>query len=159
MSVIWDPGEQVLPGLNVANFSSSGVFDAINRKIKWGPFFDHSPRTLSYQVTAPSNAPATLAFAGAVSFDGYATALAGTQRTRSCPIVTPQMNPSAGISNGQFTFTLTGNANDPYQIETSTDLVNWSFLSLVINSNGVVVFTDPVDSNLNGRFYRAFVVP
>jgi len=151
--------EQVLPGLNVANFSTSGVFDAINRKIKWGPFFDNSPRTLSYQVVAPSNASATLSFAGAVSFDGVATAIAGIPRTRSGPIVAPVLNPSAVISNGQLTFTLTGSANDPYQIETSTDLVNWSLLSSVINSDGMVLFTEPAASNLPSRFYRAVVVP
>ena len=71
--------EQVPPGLAVGSFSLGGVFDAINQKIKWGPFFDHLPRNLTYQATAQTNAPTTLVFAGAVSYDGSATAIAGTR--------------------------------------------------------------------------------
>ena len=151
--------EQVLPVLSVGNFSTGGALDKINNKIKWGPFFDNSARTFSYQAIAPSNAPATIPFAGAVSFDGVSAAIAGAQRTRSGPIVAPQLCPSACMTNGQFTFMLTGSANDPYQIQTSTNLVNWAPLCSMINSNGAVQFTDSAPSNQQSRFYRAVVVP
>jgi len=150
--------ERILPGLTVTNLSTSGVFDPINKKIKWGPFFDNSSRTLSYQVIAPPTAPATLGFAGAVSFDGVATAIAGVQRTRSGAIVPPQLQPSAGFSNGQFTFAMLGSANDFYQIQKSTNLVNWSLLTSVINSNGMVLFTAPAATNGQPLFFRAIVM-
>jgi len=41
--------------------------DAGNRKVKWGPFFDHNVRPLSYEVTG---ADSTYTISGAGSFDG-----------------------------------------------------------------------------------------
>jgi hypothetical protein len=50
----------VPPGWTVANVSGSGAFDARNAKVKWGPFFDALPRTLSYQATPPGSQAGTV---------------------------------------------------------------------------------------------------
>jgi hypothetical protein len=61
--------EEVIPaGWSVGAVSDGGVFDSGARRIKWGPFFDSSPRTLTYRIT-PRNGNAR--FSGLGSFDGY----------------------------------------------------------------------------------------
>jgi hypothetical protein len=152
--------EEELPaGWTARNFSTSGVLDPINGKVKWGPFFDNLPRVLTYQAVSPANATGTVIFTGTVSFDGSPAAIAGLEHTRSWPPVAPQLSPSTVFSNGQFQFTLTGSTNDIYQIETSSNLVNWVPLSAATNLGGAVLFSDEVPPSARTRFYRATVVP
>jgi prepilin-type N-terminal cleavage/methylation domain-containing protein len=40
----------------VSEVSHAGSFDAANGKVKWGPYFDHIARDLSYRLTAPPKA-------------------------------------------------------------------------------------------------------
>jgi len=63
------------------------------------------------------------------------------------------------LANGQFRFTLTGAAERYYDIQASGDLKLWGPVTRVFNTNGTVVITDPVASNLRLRFYRAMIVP
>jgi|GEM_PF-1628498 len=42
--------DQVPVGWTVSNINSSGTFDSVNRKVKWGLFFDNSQRTFTYTV-------------------------------------------------------------------------------------------------------------
>jgi len=42
-----------------------------------------------------------------------------------------------------------------YTIETSTDLVNWSPLTTVVATDGVIKITDTSSPNFPYRFYRA----
>jgi len=39
---------------NATDISHDGVYDAVNHKVKWGPFFDDKSRPLTYVVTPPS---------------------------------------------------------------------------------------------------------
>jgi hypothetical protein len=64
-------------GWTVSSINNSGAFDAVNGKVKWGPFFDAAPRTLTYVLTPPAGATGTKTFSGLVSFDGADTALGG----------------------------------------------------------------------------------
>jgi len=67
--------EETLPaGLTPANISNDGSWDSANRKVKWGPFFDHTARTLTYEVTGPDGA---YALAGVGSFDGSSATTTG----------------------------------------------------------------------------------
>jgi len=57
-------------GWAVSDISHAGVYDAVNKKVKWGPFFDNNARTLTYTVT-PNGPPWIGGFyGGTVSFDG-----------------------------------------------------------------------------------------
>jgi hypothetical protein len=51
-------------GWRVTEVSEDGAFDTVNGKVKFGPFFDTLPRTLTYRVTPPASA------VGAFEFDG-----------------------------------------------------------------------------------------
>ncbi len=59
------------------------------------------------------------------------------------------------IPSGQFQFTLSGDAGAIYKIEASTDLVNWTQITNVVNSSGAVPIVDPDAANRSHRFYRA----
>ena len=63
--------EETLPsGFGAENISQNGSFDAVNRKIKWGPFFDNQSRAFQYQLVPPNGFSGTSSLAGLASFDG-----------------------------------------------------------------------------------------
>jgi len=62
------------------------------------------------------------------------------------------------MKNGSFQVFATGPAGHRYVLETSADLVNWSPLTSLDNTNGTIQFLDsPV--NLQRRFYRVLIGP
>ncbi len=65
-------------GWTVSAISDSGTFDAVNNKVKWGPFADNTARDLTYTLTPPSGASGTQAFDGDLSMDGGDTVTAGS---------------------------------------------------------------------------------
>jgi len=70
-------------GWTVSSISHEGVFDRQSGKVKFGPFFDSEPRTMSYRVTPPDDAVAEGAFLGQLSVDGVAQAITGDDRVPS----------------------------------------------------------------------------
>ncbi len=58
-------------------------------------------------------------------------------------------------SNAFPTLTLAGSAGFNYLIQGSTNLADWEPVAIVINTNGVVHFTDTSATNFTRRFYRA----
>jgi hypothetical protein len=57
-------------GWAVSNISENGQWDDVNKKVKWGVFFDNNSRTLTYQVTPPVGETGVKSFSGKASFDG-----------------------------------------------------------------------------------------
>jgi len=56
--------EDALPlGWSVSNLSDGGTFDTVTSKVKWGLFFDDSPRALTCSILPPTNATGTVTFA------------------------------------------------------------------------------------------------
>jgi hypothetical protein len=68
----------------VSNINESGLWDSVNKKVKWGPFFDHNTRTLTYQVTPPVGETGAKTFSGTASFDGVSVAIDGDSTIDSC---------------------------------------------------------------------------
>lgn len=64
-------------GWEVGNIASDGVFDARTGKVKFGLFFDPTPRTLSYEATPPSGFEGVGVFQGTASADGINTPITG----------------------------------------------------------------------------------
>ncbi|MCI0536032.1 MAG: putative Ig domain-containing protein [Verrucomicrobiales bacterium] len=71
--------EQVPSGFTPEQMSHLGQFDPLSGKIRWGPFFDGNDRTLSYQVTASSDAVGSRRFEGQGGFNGSAVPVEGDQ--------------------------------------------------------------------------------
>jgi len=58
-------------------------------------------------------------------------------------------------TNGFALFKLTGPSGFNYTIEASTNLVDWTSIATLINTNGTVPFVDRNSTNSTARFYRA----
>jgi len=58
-------------------------------------------------------------------------------------------------SNGVRLLTLTGPAGYNYSVEGSTNLIDWTPIALLVNTNGTVNFVDSETTNMSQRFYRA----
>jgi len=72
-----DPGTMVYAvedappvGWTVDTINESGSWDDVNKKVKWGPFFDANIRTLTYNATPPAAETGEKTFSGTASFDG-----------------------------------------------------------------------------------------
>ena len=57
-------------GWMVSDMNEAGGWDDVNKKVKWGPFFDSRPRTLCYYATPPAGETGERIFSGTASFDG-----------------------------------------------------------------------------------------
>lgn len=57
------------------------------------------------------------------------------------------------------TFTVAGVPGYNYYVEASSDLINWTYIATLVNTNGTVLFTDSSSSNYSQRFYRLTVAP
>jgi hypothetical protein len=77
--------------------------------------------------------------------------------TKQILTITEPSRLKAALSNGVPQFTLQGGRNLQYDIQTSTDLANWSLLNtLTITSlNGTALITDTNAPGSDRRFYRA----
>ena len=62
-------------GWMVSNINEGGTWDDVNKKVKWGLFFDSTVRTLAYDVVAPVDAAGCYSFSGIASFDGVDTSV------------------------------------------------------------------------------------
>ena len=63
---------------------------------------------------------------------------------------------SFGVRNNQFGFNITGTTNIPVMVEACNDLANpvWIPLQSLTLTNGLVYFSEPVQTNIAGRYYR-----
>jgi len=66
-----------------------------------------------------------------------------------------RLNAGSGLINGHFSLSLSGDAGASYIVETSEDLVHWTFLETIANSNGTTTVTDANAGNVDHRFYRS----
>ena len=57
--------------------------------------------------------------------------------------------------NGLLLLQLAGPSGFNYRVESSTNLVSWSTVAILVNTNGLVRFVDSVSTNAPARFYRA----
>jgi LmbE family N-acetylglucosaminyl deacetylase len=84
VSIITPPGataialeDQPPEGWTVSDISNDGVWDEVQHKVKWGPFFGPFPSAVSYTVTPPPDEEGPRCFAGRISIDGPYTELCG----------------------------------------------------------------------------------
>lgn len=63
------------------------------------------------------------------------------------------------LSNGAMPLSIQGDIGQKYEIDVSTDLVNWIVWTDQSNSTGTISITDSDATNFPQRFYRARVLP
>jgi hypothetical protein len=125
-------------GWIVRNISHGGRYDRVNRKIKWGPFYDKEAREFTYEVTPLPGASQPGEFEGVASFNGRNLALAGRATVyppgMSAP---PALTLIETTATGEVRFEIRGAPNAAYIIEVSTDLREWQTLeSVTANAEG-----------------------
>ena len=69
----------------------------------------------------------------------------------------PALSVTANAASGPAQITLTGATGFYSLLQSSTNLTNWAPVATLVNSNGVVQFTDPGSTNQARRYYRAVV--
>jgi len=93
-------------GWTVSDINEGGNWDAVNKKVKWGPFFDHNQRALSYTVTAPADAIGSKTFEGIASFDGVDMTIAGDRMISTSATLTVSSSTGGSVTTpGEDTYT------------------------------------------------------
>jgi hypothetical protein len=64
-----------------------------------------------------------------------------------------------GLKPEGFALTLEGDFGARYEIDGSTNLLDWTMLGTITNSYGTIEFLDPDATGLDRRFYRAVPLP
>lgn len=140
-------------GWMVSGVSDGGEWDASAGTVKWGPYFDATPRLLAYSVVSPADAAGTALFAGNASTDGSSMPIAGAQQSQATARL--RLEPRAG--SGGLILRAQG-APQTYAIWVSTDLQHWTLLPAVVAPD------QPFEVNPDGasaaqRFYRIEALP
>ncbi|MBS1811226.1 MAG: hypothetical protein JST84_23890 [Acidobacteria bacterium] len=97
--------EDVPPtGWAVSGIDNGGQFDAVNNKVKWGPFFDAQARTLTYSVTPPVGTTGTKTFAGTASVNGVSSTICGNTSIEASTVFHPaDLNDNLKIEINELT--------------------------------------------------------
>lgn len=146
--------EGIPEGWTPSAINENGVFDSATRRIRWGLFFDHTERALSYRLEPAEGLSGTPRLSGVGSFDGWNVATEGAG-TPPPPVSEPLR---LAVANGRLSLELT--AAEPgaqYEIQVSNDLQNWtSVATITANSDGKLEFADDVKTAVAPqRFFRA----
>ena len=67
----------------------------------------------------------------------------------------PRLKAGARLPDGSFQLSLTGGIGFNYDVQTSPDLVGWSFLATLTNTNRTMGVIDTTTTHGTQRFYRA----
>jgi len=140
----------------IANISHFGHINPLNGKVQWGPFFDNSPRTLTYEAAPPANATGHATFIGTASFDGINVPLTGA-RLATDVLLPLRFLGVQRLTNGLVQLTVSVDPGFLYQLELSTNLETWSLLGQLPATNATVQFLDVTATNSSRRFYRALL--
>jgi hypothetical protein len=130
--------ESIPAGYTVVDVSHGGVFDKKVNQIRWGPFLDHNPRALTYQIVALEDSVGDAFFKGLASFDGMNVVIRGEidshQKEQDQPLLSIRIG-----ERGRALVTIQGVLNDDYIIESSQSLQDavWSEIGSVYSgANG-----------------------
>jgi hypothetical protein len=130
--------EDALPnGWAAFDIDNEGAFETRTGRIKWGPFFDDTPRVLTYRVTPSVKGNFCAKFGAVASFDGLDVAITGVKKLRDDAVL--NFSAAAGLS---------------FRVEGSHDLQTWFQLGTVLSAEDQINFVDPESGNLPHRFYR-----
>jgi hypothetical protein len=150
--------EDAVPaGWTVLTISHGGNYDANNRKVKWGPFFDAGQRDLAYTAQPPAATNVSFTFTAQASFDG---------RNLPNPVSRLVQLTTEGAAMLLFTearldaqgprFTLCGANSTRYVLEVSTNLTTWTALqTITTDAAGLYLFRPANPAQSARRFYRA----
>ena len=131
--------EQLPPNATLLSVTEGGL--ASNGVLRWGPFYDSNPRTLTYTLAEPPVTPPS----GVVSFNGY-----------SEPVI-PHALPALNLARAETGLSLrfTAPLPAPGLLETSLSLSSpqWEFVT-TIPAGASQAPVPSIDPNSPSRFFR-----
>lgn len=144
--------DQPPAGWEVGAISHGGVYDSVNRKVKWGPFYDNGERQLIYEVTAGASGQGT--FQGTGSFDGLNVSITGSRMLTGGSAGGPLRWTLSTRDAQGFLFRLSGLPSGAYAIDVSTNLVSWQLVSNITTSTDGTYDFRPANAS-SRSYYRA----
>jgi hypothetical protein len=91
------------------------------------------------------------------SFNGTSSSVVITNVATGFIGMTNPITLGISLANGAPLLQLTAATNFTYLVQTSTNLVDWTPMALVVNLNGTILFPIPAATNSTARFYRALM--
>lgn len=132
--------------------SEGGSFDAPSRLIRWGPFMDRQPHTLSYQLEGHDARPPEH---GAASFDGTGVSVHPAAATEGTG---PRLVSLGATGDGAMQLVVEDDAFTAaagYELEVSSDLQHWTRTGSFVNGPAAGFARDETPASHGPRFYRA----
>jgi hypothetical protein len=115
--------ETVLPGLTPSGLAANAVWNPTNNTIYWGPFLDHQPRALTYQLSGPAG---SFPLAGQGSFDGYPATVTGATTVTFNPAYTGEPTNYASCIAEPISYTVDIDpAPGIIVVDTASGTINW----------------------------------
>lgn len=145
--------ENLPEGFVPVRISHDGIFDQKSRQVRWGPFLDQEPRSLSYELATRGELLSVVSIQGIASFDGQDVMIQAAMGAPRAGMGQPSLSIRLG-ENGELHIAVEGNFKGDYVVESSDSLTDshWSEVGLV-PSEGALWTTET--SNGNSRaFYR-----
>lgn len=150
--------ERLFAGFTATDISHGGVFLPATGLVRWGPFFDHQVRELTYTVGAPANFEGEIAVLGLVSEDGDSLPVAGDSVLRfGTAELPPPVTP--GFSGDSFKLDVAGPLNARVVIETSDSVGGgWTVATEFELNKPDQRWSVPVEIQESGKFFRVRVI-
>jgi hypothetical protein len=145
--------ERVPNSFSVLNLSSDGLFDEANRVIRWGVYMDGEPRSLSYSLL-PTETAGSAQVSGEVSLDGESMTFSGDTSVLVNGATELSLPATAIAADGSVKFQLSGPSGQVCDLESSTDLVNWKFVTELFLPDGKLEYTDYNPHETSQQYYR-----
>lgn len=147
--------DQIPNELEVFSISHDGVYDESMRRVRWGPFLDDQPRSLSYTVSYFSTDRPPLRFIGQGSFDGNSVPISGTDDARFRESQTGLVLGTIQASReGNIEITGRVPSGQTAVIEATENFLTWIQLRRLTSSETTFQFQDKKNGNMHERFYR-----
>ena len=147
--------EESLPeGWEASEIDGGGTFTSAQGRVRWGPYFDRQPRSVTYSVHPPAAVDRAV-FQGVASFDGVSSAIDGVADVWRQGVV-PRFTSLPVIEDGNLVLRTFGIPGQEYLMEASTDLENWSEVGRgLAGTQGEWVWAESYSSVIPARFYRS----
>jgi hypothetical protein len=152
----WAVQDRPPAGWHVGPISDEGVYCPLTRTVKWGLFTNPVPRTLTYVITPPAVLRPENGFCGVASFDGINVPIIGHRIIRPAggAIAAAAAEGGATLADEGDLVQFYGEPGFRYWLEASSDLVEWTVLDELLNSDGILQYLDPDRDAYDLRFYR-----
>jgi hypothetical protein len=145
----------------VTGISDGGQFDTLTGKVRFGPFLDDQPRTLTYHLIPPPGTIGWAHFIGRATADSIPSPVVGDNSLRFWSLPGPwlwldmRLRPLSGDSVLQI------HCDHPaqYTIETSTDLEHWDIMTTTTTPTMYMEYSRRFGPIPGGRYYKVSIVP